>query len=298
VPPPRSDGFFELPGSTANRFDPRWASGRRRPPPVPPAASPPAPPIKKFIAVGIDFGTTFSGVAWAYSRDPDRIHEVQQWPCLGLQEREKDEVQVPTQIDLETQTWGFKIPPNANPIRWFKLLLLQDRDLKPELLNSPCLQDARKQVARLGSDAVIDLIADFLSYLWEHTCREIALEMGADNVEALPFRVALTIPAIWPQYSRTMMKEAARRAKILKGRDIGETSLTLVEEPEAAALATLFERMPYPDVKVREALADQDPSGFDETDKRSRVKLSSYVIAEAALSTLSATRSSRRSLSS
>jgi len=212
---------------------------------------PTTPPVTKFIAVGIDFGTTFSGVAWAYSGVPDMIHEVRQWPCLGLLEKEKDEVQVPTQIDLGSRTWGFQIPRDANPIRWFKLLLLEDEDLRPELRASPCLRDARRQVDRLGPDAVIDLIADFLSRLWEHTRREIEREIGADDVDALPFRVGLTIPAIWPQYARTMMKEAARRARILESRDIGETTLTLVEEPEAAALATLFERKQYPDVAVR-----------------------------------------------
>ncbi len=47
-----------------------------------------------------------------------------------------------------------------------------------------------------------------------------------------------------------MLREAARRAGILQLRDVGATTLVLVEEPEAAALATLLERNQYPEMEV------------------------------------------------
>lgn len=47
------------------------------------------------------------------------------------------------------------------------------------------------------------------------------------------------------------MREAAKRAGITKYRDIGETTLILVQEPEAAALASLFQRNSYPGIQVR-----------------------------------------------
>ncbi len=189
-------------------------------------------------------------MSWAYSADPDKIHEIRQWPCLGVSEKEKDEVQVPTQFDIASKSWGYLVPREANPIKWFKLLLLRDEDIKVEIRDSPYLRDARRQIGRLGTDAVIDLIADYLRNLWEHSLREIEMEIDAHDVEDLPFKVAITIPAIWPQYARTQMKEAAKRAGIDAPRDIADTLLVLVEEPEAAALATLLERRQYPEIGV------------------------------------------------
>jgi hypothetical protein len=64
---------------------------------------------------------------------------------------------------------------------------------------------------------------------------------GAGAVDGLPFKVALTVPAIWKPYAHEKMREAARAAGILSSRVCGQTTLKLVSEPEAAALATLNE---------------------------------------------------------
>ncbi|KAF5543247.1 heat shock 70 kDa 12B [Fusarium phyllophilum] len=71
------------------------------------------------------------------------------------------------------------------------------------------------------------------------------------DVDNLPLRVAITIPAIWPAYAQNPMREAAKTAGITKYRDIGETTLILVQEPEAAALASLFQRNSSPEIQVR-----------------------------------------------
>ncbi|KAI8299691.1 Hsp70 family chaperone [Colletotrichum sp. SAR11_240] len=65
------------------------------------------------------------------------------------------------------------------------------------------------------------------------------------DIDDMRLRVAITVPAIWPEYARSLMREAAEIAGITNERDIGETTLILVAEPEAAALATLFEHNSY-----------------------------------------------------
>lgn len=84
------------------------------------------------IVVGIDFGTTCSGVAWAEIRRPDRIETVTAWPVSdairgGKGELESSSDEVPTRLRYvgkgEVQ-WGFGIPVTAPPgeiVEWFKL---------------------------------------------------------------------------------------------------------------------------------------------------------------------------------
>ncbi|CAK7221496.1 hypothetical protein SEUCBS140593_004589 [Sporothrix eucalyptigena] len=222
--------------------------------PLPPSAA-------RFVAIGIDFGTTYSGVSWAFSGDPTDIKDVSQYPCLGTTIKSRDEVQVPTQYDQRSGAWGYLLEKGHSPMKWFKLLLLRDADIQKDILNSPYLQSVRSQASLLGEDGVIDLVADFLRHLWQHALREIELQIDTTHLQNLPFKVALTIPAIWPQYARNMMKSAARRAGILQRRDIADTTLILVEEPEAAALSTLLDRREYPEMGVGETFMVVDCGG-------------------------------------
>jgi len=90
--------------------------------------------ITKNIIVGVDFGTTFSGLAWAETphrarpTDPERISTLTAWPTgdgLGLG-RGITSAKVPTRLRYEgSQTqWGFNIPldaPQHEILEWFKL---------------------------------------------------------------------------------------------------------------------------------------------------------------------------------
>ncbi|CAK7266027.1 hypothetical protein SEPCBS57363_001884 [Sporothrix epigloea] len=280
---PTSANFASIPGiaSTASAMPhvpPAFPTYQRRSaPPVPTniaeldstarltgegnKTKPLAPSEARFVAIGIDFGTTYSGVSWVFSGDPSDIKDVAQYPCLGTTYKSRDEVQVPTQYDRRSGAWGYLLDKGHSPDKWFKLLLLRDEDIRDDIRNSPYLQSARQKASQLGEDGVIDLVADFLGHLWQHAMREIELQIDNIHLQNLPFKVALTIPAIWPQYARNMMKDAARRAGILQRRDIADTTLTLVEEPEAAALATLLDRREYPEMSVGETFMVVDCGG-------------------------------------
>ena len=130
--------------------------------------------------------------------------------------------------------------------------MLNNEDVQKDLKDSTWpLENARRKLGRRAetdSNAVIDLVAKFLAKLWEHTLSEIRHEF---DPELLPIKVAITVPAIWPLYARRNMEAAAKKAGILEPRRIGETKLILVEEPEAAAVSTLYDRQDYPDVEVQ-----------------------------------------------
>lgn len=160
------------------------------------------------------------------------------WPGTG-----REEGKAPTELFYEDgqTSWGFDIPLDVEPIRWFKLLLLKDEDLQPEIRESEFVLRSRKALRKLGKSPV-DVIADYLRVLWGHIQDTITKSRGKSVVNALTFHVVLTVPAIWKQYARQDMEKAARQAGIMNTRFVGPTQLTFAPEPEAAALSTLFER--------------------------------------------------------
>ncbi|KAL2846179.1 hypothetical protein BJY01DRAFT_263382 [Aspergillus pseudoustus] len=191
------------------------------------------------MVIGIDFGTTYSGVAWATVADfaSDQINLITSWPGTG-----REEGKAPTELFYEDDEifWGYEIPADADPVRWFKLLLVKDEDLSDETRSSEFILRGRKMLKETGKTAV-GLIADYLRLLWDHILETVKKSRGEYVIDALRFHVVITVPAIWKGYARQGMEEAARQAGILASRPAGETLLSFVPEPEAAALSTLCE---------------------------------------------------------
>lgn len=78
------------------------------------------------IIVGIDFGTTYSGVAWAETQRPDRRTAITSWPVSKTIREGESSEKVPTKLRYVggKAEWGFSIPitaPSDQIIEWFKL---------------------------------------------------------------------------------------------------------------------------------------------------------------------------------
>ena len=78
------------------------------------------------IIVGIDFGTTYSGVAWAETQRPDRRVAITVWPISKTSREGESSDKVPTKLRYNGNDpeWGFSIPmtaPAEEVIEWFKL---------------------------------------------------------------------------------------------------------------------------------------------------------------------------------
>ena len=178
-------------------------------------------------------------MAWATLADFEdgQINLITTWPGTG-----REEGKCPTELFYEDDEimWGYEIPVDGDPIRWFKLLLLKDEDLDKELRSSEFILRGRRMLKENNKTA-IDFIADYLRKLWQYTLEHINKARGESVVDALKFHVVLTIPAIWKGYARQGMEEAAKRSGILGRRPAGETTLSFAPEPEAAALSTLSE---------------------------------------------------------
>jgi hypothetical protein len=190
----------------------------------------------------------YCGVSWAFSDIPNEIHEITEWPSAN--HLSQGEPQVPSAYDIKTGKWGYQITPDMDPVRWFKLLLLKSEDIKQKMTrDSIHIKTATTQLAQAKpAMRATDIVGRYLKELWDHTYTQIEQRL---DIDSFPLRVAITVPAIWPPYALSAMREAAEIAGIVGvERDMGATTLDLVQEPEAAGLSTLFQQGRLQGVRV------------------------------------------------
>lgn len=141
---------------------------------------------------------------------------------------------VPTRISYKNgqpHNWGGSVKSGEECFRWFKLLL----DPKQKLANqAQAATSSRNLLGKLNKKAD-DVAVDYLRMVWQYTKDDIQRKQG-DNWETIyKLRVVLTVPAIWSAGAKE------RTLSIAKAAGLPE-DISLVSEPEAAALAVLKEK--------------------------------------------------------
>jgi hypothetical protein len=155
-----------------------------------------------------------------------------------------------TTMDMDVSSqfhWGYGVhelwaipathaDPTSQPLSRFKLLL----DDSP--MTATVRQQLNKTLDELKSKKVVDgplhVIADYLTYLLDHTGSELR-RMGYQD--SCPKEMVLCVPAIWSQQAcRDMQKclAVAMKGANFRGADVQNNSienLFIVSEPEAAA---------------------------------------------------------------
>ncbi|KAH8114842.1 actin-like ATPase domain-containing protein [Phellopilus nigrolimitatus] len=188
------------------------------------------------MSVSIDFGTTFSGVAYGSSRiEQGKVQQILRWPGSFETFRK-----IPTCLLYDESgrvlAWGLEakntgLMEGTARCEWFKLFLepraLREGHVDPRL---PSLPPGKK---------AIDLIVDFLSCMWEYAKEEITRAIGAvadlDSAD-----VWLTVPAAWDAKGCEIMREAAISAGLVQQFSATDRNwaerLHIITEPEAAAV--------------------------------------------------------------
>ncbi|KAK1574456.1 uncharacterized protein LY79DRAFT_593272 [Colletotrichum navitas] len=216
------------------------------------------------IVIGIDFGTTFSGVSWAFSGQPNDIEVITRWESEMnyASDREKAPTTILYRGTQNAVSWGYEIPVEEiqDAIRWFKLLLIDGPDLPDNLRHSSRLIAARKAVKASNKDPV-EIIGSYIRRLWNHSIESIGISAGDELVKMCKFHVVITLPAIWPEYAKARMRRAAENAGLLEERPAGQTTLAFISEPEAAALATMRDLAGRPNIKAGDHFVVCDAGG-------------------------------------
>ncbi|XP_021913775.1 heat shock 70 kDa protein 12A-like isoform X2 [Zootermopsis nevadensis] len=190
-----------------------------------------------FVVVAIDIGTTYSGYAFCFTRDPDsNIHMMRKWeggdPGLNNQK-------TPTTLLLtpngEFHSFGFTARDFFHDLdiqeakKWlyfdkFKMALHHNQDLS---------RSTKLQAANGQSVSALTVFAHALHHLKNHALMELSDQMGS-NVGVEDVRWVVTVPAIWKQPAKQFMREAAYKAGLCKP-DHPE-GLLIALEPEAASI--------------------------------------------------------------
>ncbi|BGP57949.1 hypothetical protein JCM8202v2_005603 [Rhodotorula sphaerocarpa] len=195
------------------------------------------------LSVGIDFGTTFSGVAYGSSRHMGgAVRQILNWP--GSYETYR---KVPTAIVYYQPTpaeeaiivaWGIEakamtLRPGFYKVEWFKLFL------DPMVLREGRYATSARLPALPPGKEPIDVVTDYLSCLWQYAKERITEEIGSvADLEAAD--VILTVPAAWDASGCQLMRTAAINAGMVQSASGGDRSwrerLRIITEPEAAAI--------------------------------------------------------------
>lgn len=158
------------------------------------------------------------------------------------------------------QSWGYEIEADQTPLRWFKVCLEDKRFLPQYFLESDQLAAARRILVENHLSAV-EAAADYLSELWKVTLVGVERELGLSFVDTLPFRITVTVPATWSVGAMSRLMQAVRQAGIMDDRFCGPTTLKLIPEPEAAALAVLTNVRGRPNISSDDVITVCDCGG-------------------------------------
>ncbi|KAM5341618.1 hypothetical protein ACJ41O_014649 [Fusarium nematophilum] len=182
------------------------------------------------LVIALDFGTTFSGIAYSFcspGKKPEVVPIVD-WP--GLEGRKQPKV--PTIISYDPKDpskfkWGGQLTWRDAHVQGVKLLLDPDQP-KPMYLPSGSIKSEIKKLPKKP----VDIAADFIGAIYGHAIEKIESKVPRDYVSICQKHFVLSVPAVWSDQAKDRTLQAAKKA--------GIHPVTPIKEPEAAALHTLM----------------------------------------------------------
>lgn len=202
------------------------------------------------IVIGVDFGTTHSGVSWAVNGGSKVIRLINNWPDPSAQNPSRDKV--PSSISYvngKPQKWGYSVGLTDESFKWIKILLEENHRYVTAV--EP-VKDSNTLLRKVDKTAQA-VVADYLKLLWDYTLDDIK-KFHPSYQDIFALRVVLTVPAIWSPAAKDKTLQAARIAGMPE-------DIQLVTEPEAAALATLKDKSEENSLKVGDAFVVCDAGG-------------------------------------
>ncbi|XP_051502003.1 heat shock 70 kDa protein 12A-like isoform X3 [Myxocyprinus asiaticus] len=188
------------------------------------------------VVVAIDFGTTSSGYAYAFTKEPECIHTMRRWeggdPGVSNQKTPTTILLTP---DRKFHSFGYAARDfyhDLDPTESKQWLYLEKFKMKLHTTANLSI-DTDLHAANGKRVKALDIFAYALAFFKEQALKELSDQAGAefDNADV---RWVITVPAIWKMPAKQFMREAAYKAGLVS-RDIPE-QLIIALEPEAASI--------------------------------------------------------------
>ncbi|KAH6842399.1 hypothetical protein B0I37DRAFT_399101 [Chaetomium sp. MPI-CAGE-AT-0009] len=180
------------------------------------------------LIIALDFGTTFSGIAYCFAnqRDP-KVAAILDWPGAEGESAPK----IPTLINYTNAkggkfAWGASVNRMQGNVVGVKLLLDPSQE-RPFYLPTSNIKRTIKNLPKVP----VEIAADFIGAVYRHAQSEIAKVVPKDYLKICQKHFVLSVPAVW--------SDAAKNATLQASRIAGIFPVTLIKEPEAAALYTM-----------------------------------------------------------
>eukprot|EP00117_Sycon_ciliatum_P037973 scpid44333/ scgid28299/ Heat shock 70 kDa protein 12A len=190
----------------------------------------------RFVVAAIDFGTTYSGYAFSFTRDPDSIHVMRRWeggdPGVNNQK-------LPTSVLMDPSgkflSFGYSArddyhdldPADAKKYLYFE-------KFKMSLHSSEELHKGVELTAANGKKVLaLRVFACALHFFKEHCLQELS-DQSSTTILNSDIRWVITVPAIWKQPAKQFMRQAAYEAGLASPQQPDQLLIAL--EPEAASI--------------------------------------------------------------
>lgn len=179
------------------------------------------------------------------TEDPERVRVdiVRGWDGdrpKGLASNKVPTVLAFDEADNGKVYWGFDIPQRLEnrQIKFVKLLLEPDVAARVSSLNDVVDPEATGELLKEMQREAVDVAAQYIRCLWEHTKQHIIRDVGETTWTFADKVVLFSVPAVWSERA----KHNTYMIAIGAGLGGAEYTLTMISEPEAAAVAVLKDR--------------------------------------------------------
>lgn len=193
------------------------------------------------IAIALDFGTARSGYSYQFFEDKDVKDPIfrNRWPDTN-EFYPKTLTEILLRPDGTVEAWGHSARKRFTQLREeaaekgyifidnFKTLLHEGKERDQD---GPFIMKEGKKFS------VLRLIAEFLKLIKETALKDISETLGGEGLlNENEIRWCLTVPAVWKEDSKQIMRHAAELAGLIGEGSKEAERLLLVLEPEAAAV--------------------------------------------------------------
>ncbi|KAG5965240.1 hypothetical protein E4U58_002897 [Claviceps cyperi] len=180
------------------------------------------------LIIALDFGTTYSGVAYCFANQIDaKPVAIMNWPG----NRGVAAPKIPTILEYSEEEptgfrWGASVNKSSGGIVAIKLLL-DPKQERPLYLPATHTRTELKALPKVP----IEIAADFMRAIYEHALEEISSAVPKAYMDICQKEFVLSVPAVW--------SDAAKNATLKAAELAGIESISVVKEPEAAALYSI-----------------------------------------------------------